>query len=170
MMEKCRTSLLLSEWDALYTTIWMLIIVEFAWNQSHSHTMSTVGLVVVKRGTVIGYHLRSALERDVQRPHICLPTFDGRILYSVSFFMMLFCFCVQQGQSRGGQVLVLGLDGAGKSSLLQCFVTGSTEQEVSPTKGFNAVSINREELHIEFLESMHTYWAAQLIIIWLSGC
>lgn len=65
------------------------------------------------------------------------------------------CVCVQKGQSEGCQVLVLGLDGAGKSSLLQCFVTGSTEQEVSPTQGFHAVSINREGLHIEFLESMY---------------
>ncbi|KAF5893332.1 ADP-ribosylation factor-like protein 9, partial [Clarias magur] len=57
-----------------------------------------------------------------------------------------------QEQARGSQVLVLGLDGAGKTSLLQCFVTGTAETEVSPTKGFNAVSINREELRIDFLE------------------
>lgn len=50
----------------------------------------------------------------------------------------------------------MGLDGAGKTSLLQYFATGSAEQEVLPTQGFHAVSINREELHIEFLESMHT--------------
>ncbi|XP_041652751.1 ADP-ribosylation factor-like protein 9 [Cheilinus undulatus] len=66
-------------------------------------------------------------------------------------------------ESEGTQVLVLGLDGAGKSSLLQCFATGSLEQDMEPTQGFNAVSINREDLHIEFLEiggkkELRPYW------------
>lgn len=69
---------------------------------------------------------------------------------------MSVCVCVQKGQARGSHVLVLGLDGAGKTSLLQCFSTGSAEQEVSPTQGFHAVSINKEELNIVFLESMPT--------------
>lgn len=55
----------------------------------------------------------------------------------------------------GTQVLVLGLDGAGKTSLLHCLATGHLEQDMQPTQGFNAVSINREDLHIEFLESKH---------------
>lgn len=56
-------------------------------------------------------------------------------------------------ESAGTQVLVLGLDGAGKTSLLHCLATGSLEQDMQPTQGFNAVSINREDMHIEFLES-----------------
>uniref|UniRef100_UPI0037E792B4 ADP-ribosylation factor-like protein 9 n=1 Tax=Semicossyphus pulcher TaxID=241346 RepID=UPI0037E792B4 len=65
--------------------------------------------------------------------------------------------------STGTQVLVLGLDGAGKSSLLHCFATGALEQDIEPTQGFNAVSINREDLHIEFLEiggkeELRQYW------------
>lgn len=56
-------------------------------------------------------------------------------------------------QTKKTQVLVLGLDGAGKTSVLQCWATGNVEEEVEPTNGFNAVSINKEELHIEFLES-----------------
>ncbi len=66
------------------------------------------------------------------------------------------CVCVLQSQpveSAGTQVLVLGLDGAGKTSLLHCLATGSLEQDMQPTQGFNAVSINKEDLHIEFLES-----------------
>lgn len=55
--------------------------------------------------------------------------------------------------AAGTQVLVLGLDGAGKTSLLHCFSTGCLEQDVQPTEGFNAVSISREDLRIEFLES-----------------
>lgn len=65
--------------------------------------------------------------------------------------------------SAGTQVLVLGLDGAGKTSLLQCLATGSLELDMEPTQGFNAVSINREDLHIEFLEiggkeELRPYW------------
>uniref|UniRef100_UPI003AAAFE27 ADP-ribosylation factor-like protein 9 isoform X2 n=1 Tax=Centroberyx gerrardi TaxID=166262 RepID=UPI003AAAFE27 len=66
-------------------------------------------------------------------------------------------------ETEGKQVLVLGLDGAGKTSLLHCFSTGGLEQEVQPTQGFNAVSVNREDLHIEFLEiggkaELRPYW------------
>lgn len=64
--------------------------------------------------------------------------------------------CVLQSrpvESTGTQVLVLGLDGAGKTSLLQCFATSGLDQDTQPTQGFNAISINREDLHIEFLES-----------------
>lgn len=56
-------------------------------------------------------------------------------------------------ESAGTQVLVLGLDGAGKTSLLHCLATGSLEQDTQPTQGFNAVSISRGDLHVEFLES-----------------
>ncbi|KAG9263788.1 ADP-ribosylation factor-like protein 9 isoform X3 [Astyanax mexicanus] len=73
----------------------------------------------------------------------------------------------QQPQEAGTQVLVLGLEGAGKTSLLHCFATGSLEQDVSPTQGFNAISINREDLHIEFLEiggveKLREYWQMYL--------
>ncbi|KAJ3587940.1 hypothetical protein NHX12_011535 [Muraenolepis orangiensis] len=55
----------------------------------------------------------------------------------------------------------------GKTSLLHCFSTGSLEQDVTPTEGFNAVSINREDLHIEFLEiggqdHLRPYWQKYL--------
>lgn len=64
---------------------------------------------------------------------------------------------------KAKQALVLGLDGAGKTSLLHCFATGTLEQDVTPTQGFNAVSINREDLQIEFLEiggteNLRAYW------------
>ncbi|XP_076844813.1 ADP-ribosylation factor-like protein 9 isoform X2 [Brachyhypopomus gauderio] len=70
-------------------------------------------------------------------------------------------------QVSGTQVLVLGLEGAGKTSLLHCFTTGNLEQDVTPTQGFNAVSINREGLHIEFLEigggeKVRGYWQMYL--------
>ncbi|KAJ8377867.1 hypothetical protein AAFF_G00250990 [Aldrovandia affinis] len=70
-------------------------------------------------------------------------------------------------RSSSRQVLVLGLDGAGKTSLVHCLATGSLEQSVTPTKGFNAVSINKEELKIEFLEiggseDLRAYWKMYL--------
>ncbi|XP_070693537.1 ADP-ribosylation factor-like protein 9 [Pempheris klunzingeri] len=66
-------------------------------------------------------------------------------------------------QSARTQVLVLGLDGAGKTSLLHCLATGTLEQDMQPTEGFNAVSINREDMHVEFLEiggkeELRPYW------------
>ncbi|KAI3351426.1 hypothetical protein L3Q82_020281 [Scortum barcoo] len=69
----------------------------------------------------------------------------------------------QPADSAGTQVLVLGLDGAGKTSLLQHLASGGPEQDVQPTQGFNAVSINREDLHVEFLEiggkeDLRPYW------------
>lgn len=64
---------------------------------------------------------------------------------------------------HGTQVLVLGLDGAGKSSLLHSFTKSWSEGELKPTQGLNAVSINREDLSIEFLEiggsaELRQYW------------
>ncbi|XP_042349154.1 ADP-ribosylation factor-like protein 9 [Plectropomus leopardus] len=66
-------------------------------------------------------------------------------------------------ESTGTQVLVLGLDGAGKTSLLSCIATGCLERDVEPTQGFNAVSISRDDLHVEFLEiggkqELRQYW------------
>lgn len=59
----------------------------------------------------------------------------------------------QPVESGGTQILVLGLDGSGKTSLLRALSTGSTEQDVQPTQGFNGVSVSRDDLHVEFLES-----------------
>ncbi|XP_028272542.1 ADP-ribosylation factor-like protein 9 [Parambassis ranga] len=65
--------------------------------------------------------------------------------------------------SGGTHILVLGLDGAGKTSLMHCLASSSLEHDLKPTVGFNAVSINREDLHIEFLEiggraDLRPYW------------
>lgn len=67
------------------------------------------------------------------------------------------------GKSGRTQVLVLGLDGAGKTSLLHRLASGGLEQDMQPTQGFNAVSINREDMHVEFLEiggkeELRPYW------------
>ncbi|XP_039613938.1 ADP-ribosylation factor-like protein 9 [Polypterus senegalus] len=54
-------------------------------------------------------------------------------------------------------VLVLGLDGSGKTSLLHCLATGTLRRNVLPTEGFNAVCLNTDEEQMEFLESMTLY-------------
>lgn len=65
--------------------------------------------------------------------------------------------------SAATQILVLGLDGAGKTSLLSCWSTSSPEVDVKPTQGFNAISISRDDLHVDFLEiggkeELRPYW------------
>ncbi|KAF6730701.1 ADP-ribosylation factor-like protein 9 [Oryzias melastigma] len=67
----------------------------------------------------------------------------------------------------GTQVLVLGLEGSGKTSLLHCFSGSSLDKDTEPTKGFNAVSISKDDLHIEFLEiggnkDLRPYWQRYL--------
>ncbi|MGH0160201.1 UNVERIFIED_CONTAM: hypothetical protein FKN15_038781 [Acipenser sinensis] len=66
-------------------------------------------------------------------------------------------------KSANKQILVLGLDGAGKTSILHCLATGTVKRKVSPTEGFNAVCTNTEDVKMEFLEiggseTLRTYW------------
>nr|XP_012963483.3 ADP-ribosylation factor-like protein 9 [Anas platyrhynchos] len=72
-----------------------------------------------------------------------------------------------QGKRQGRQILVLGLDGAGKSSLLQALATNQAKRSLAPTEGFNAVCIATEESQMEFLEiggseSLRSYWKMYL--------
>ncbi|NXE41159.1 ARL9 protein, partial [Ptilorrhoa leucosticta] len=56
------------------------------------------------------------------------------------------------------QILVLGLDGAGKTSILHSLATNHVKRSVAPTEGFNAICINTEESQMEFLEKGVSYW------------
>ncbi|XP_043541734.1 ADP-ribosylation factor-like protein 10 [Chiloscyllium plagiosum] len=60
---------------------------------------------------------------------------------------------LQESQPREKQILVLGLDGAGKSSILNCLATHTVKHSTSPTQGFNAVCIHTEGCKLNFLES-----------------
>lgn len=89
---------------------------------------------------------------DCSQPH------DSGIVFLHAVYHLQLNLCslkVQAAKPKGTWVLVLGLEGAGKTSVLHCFATGSLEQDVSPTEGFNAVSISKEDLQIEFLESKY---------------
>ncbi|CAN2389597.1 ADP-ribosylation factor family, partial [Pristimantis euphronides] len=61
------------------------------------------------------------------------------------------------------QILVLGLDGAGKSSVIHAISTNTTKSSSSATHGFNTAQILSQGLRIELLEvggshNLRTYW------------
>lgn len=60
---------------------------------------------------------------------------------------------VLQGKGHSKQILVLGLDGAGKTSVLHCLATNHVKRSLAPTEGFNAVCVSTGESQMEFLES-----------------
>ncbi|TKC35735.1 hypothetical protein EI555_020330, partial [Monodon monoceros] len=53
---------------------------------------------------------------------------------------------------KNKQILVLGLDGAGKTSVLHSLALNRVQHSVAPTQGFNAVCISTEDSQLEFLE------------------
>uniref|UniRef100_A0A8D0HG76 ARF like GTPase 9 n=1 Tax=Sphenodon punctatus TaxID=8508 RepID=A0A8D0HG76_SPHPU len=69
----------------------------------------------------------------------------------------------QHDKPQSKQILVLGLDGAGKTSVLHSLATNQVKRSAAPTEGFNAVCVNTEETKMEFLEiggseSLRSYW------------
>ncbi|XP_066135283.1 ADP-ribosylation factor-like protein 9 isoform X1 [Saccopteryx bilineata] len=60
-------------------------------------------------------------------------------------------------------ILVLGLDGAGKTSVLHSLALNRVQHSDAPTQGFNAVCVNTEDSQMEFLEiggsePFRSYW------------
>ncbi|KAL0994434.1 hypothetical protein UPYG_G00122250 [Umbra pygmaea] len=76
----------------------------------------------------------------------------------------------EEPEERGKrQVLVLGLDGAGKSSMLQGLTAGHAGKRghCHPTRGFNFMSLNAPACQLDFLEigggeDLRTYWTEYL--------
>ncbi|XP_015261143.1 PREDICTED: ADP-ribosylation factor-like protein 10 [Gekko japonicus] len=61
------------------------------------------------------------------------------------------------------QVLVLGLDGAGKSSILHYVSSTEAKRCISPTEGFNSVQLQDSGLQVDLLEvggsqNLRSYW------------
>ncbi|XP_020670583.1 ADP-ribosylation factor-like protein 9 isoform X1 [Pogona vitticeps] len=72
-----------------------------------------------------------------------------------------------QDKPSSKQILVLGLDGAGKTSVLHSLATNQVKRSTAPTEGINAVCINTEETKMEFLEiggsePLRDYWKMYL--------
>lgn len=80
---------------------------------------------------------------------------------------------VPQDKPPSRQILVLGLDGAGKTSVLHSLATNHVKHSAAPTEGFNAVCINTEETQLYFLESKcmdstlgseESFWISQELV------
>ncbi|XP_068816188.1 ADP-ribosylation factor-like protein 10 [Struthio camelus] len=61
------------------------------------------------------------------------------------------------------QVLVLGLDGAGKSSVLHYICSETAKERIAPTHGFNSARLHTEGLEMDLLEvggsrNLRAYW------------
>ncbi|XP_041808549.1 ADP-ribosylation factor-like 10 [Chelmon rostratus] len=82
-----------------------------------------------------------------------------------------YCTIKEEEEERGKrQVLVLGLDGAGKSSMLQGLTPGEAAAKrgrCRPTRGFNFMSLNAPACQLDFLEigggeDLRRYWSDYL--------
>ncbi|KAJ1204696.1 hypothetical protein NDU88_000135 [Pleurodeles waltl] len=70
---------------------------------------------------------------------------------------------LQEKPSESKYVLVLGLDGAGKSSILNTLAASRAKHCATPTEGLNALCIATEDAKVEFLElggneTLRSYW------------
>uniref|UniRef100_A0A8D2KNZ1 ARF like GTPase 9 n=2 Tax=Urocitellus parryii TaxID=9999 RepID=A0A8D2KNZ1_UROPR len=68
---------------------------------------------------------------------------------------------------KSKQILVLGLDGAGKTSILDSLALNKVQHSKAPTQGFNPVCIDIEDNQMEFLEiggsePFRSYWEMYL--------
>nr|XP_057944035.1 ADP-ribosylation factor-like 10 isoform X2 [Doryrhamphus excisus] len=80
-----------------------------------------------------------------------------------------YCTIKEEEDHGKRQVLVLGLDGAGKSSMLQGLTPGGINRRCcGPTRGFNFMSITAPACQLDFLEigggkELRRYWSEYLI-------
>ncbi|XP_072518230.1 ADP-ribosylation factor-like 10 [Salminus brasiliensis] len=76
-----------------------------------------------------------------------------------------YVFKEEEEEQRERQVLVLGLDGAGKSSVLQGLSgAASCKRRCKPTRGFNFIRLHTPACQLDFLEigggeDLRVYWA-----------
>ncbi|XP_060092920.1 ADP-ribosylation factor-like protein 9 [Heteronotia binoei] len=73
----------------------------------------------------------------------------------------------EEEKPQSKQILVLGLDGAGKTSILHSLTANQVKHSTTPTEGFNAVCVSTEDSKMEFLEiggseTLRGYWKMYL--------
>ncbi|TRY99861.1 hypothetical protein DNTS_006508 [Danionella cerebrum] len=95
---------------------------------------------------------------------IAFGSFYKRRLWSPETEYLMFR---EEEECSGKQVLVLGLDGAGKSSFLQSLNGTEHRRSCRPTRGFNFIRLQTPACHLDFLEiggveDMRMYWADYL--------
>ncbi|XP_057677584.1 ADP-ribosylation factor-like 10 [Corythoichthys intestinalis] len=121
------------------------------------HISVALGAAVVALGSAIFIALNYFYPRRRRRLRIWSPEAH----YSV----------IKEDEEDPGKrrVLVLGLDGAGKSSMLQGLTPGGTKRGCCrPTRGFNFMSFTVSACQLDFLEigggeELRRYWAEYLI-------
>ncbi|XP_053179671.1 ADP-ribosylation factor-like protein 9 [Scomber japonicus] len=62
------------------------------------------------------------------------------------------CSQIRPVASGRARVVVLGMDGAGKTSLLRGLASGCLERDTEPKEAFRTFAIDKDDLHMEFLE------------------
>ncbi|XP_043934666.1 ADP-ribosylation factor-like protein 9 [Protopterus annectens] len=73
----------------------------------------------------------------------------------------------QKAKTHTNKVLVLGLSGAGKTSILHGLTTNKVVRNTSPTEGLNAVCLNTNHCKVDFLEiggseNLRVHWKKYL--------
>ncbi|XP_040603191.1 ADP-ribosylation factor-like protein 9 isoform X2 [Mesocricetus auratus] len=73
------------------------------------------------------------------------------------------CMTFRTSTGKSKQILVLGLDGAGKTSVLHSLASNRVQHSLAPTQGFHEVCISTEDRKMEFLEiggsePFRSYW------------
>jgi len=78
------------------------------------------------------------------------------MMFADSDVIPVSCWCGQAEEPQERKVLMLGLDGAGKSSILMGLTGSSTPFTPQSNKGFNVVYLTTAKVPMSFWESKHT--------------
>lgn len=91
------------------------------------------------------------LSRELEETNLeCLKVCCVLFKIILTYHFCKFDFLIQEAPEK--RVLVLGLDGAGKSSLLQHMNSGDSASALQPTNGFSVISIQNEGVALNIWE------------------
>lgn len=104
-------------------------------------------------GICLQYKALSEVGGTRKMHYKCIPFTQH---HALSDFLTRFALLQEEEEQEKRQVLVLGLDGAGKSSMLQGLNPGESAAKrgrCRPTRGFNFMSLDANSCQLGFLES-----------------